>query len=280
MKQSFKSFSLFHCINLVRLILIISSSFDKANSFQTNTAGDKRRFGRVATLASSKSTNYNYFAYGSNMALATMTDLRNLKPLSYTPAILPGYNLVFNVPGIPFVEPSFASAEPVKSTMYERNESLIHGILYTITEEDFIRVCQTEGVPLSYRLQRCDPIPYKGNSLRAGKNALFKYRNQTISAATREKGFDIDTDENDRKLVKTCPAFTLRARPLFGSKALPNIPPSQAYKNVLIRGAKEFDLDADYVQYLESIEVAPSTPFFGKGLAENWLQDAERRKSF
>ena len=126
-------------------------------------------------------TTYNYFAYGSNMALSTMTDLRNIQPLSYSPAILPNHELVFNLPGIPFVEPSWASVEPTststsistsksKSNDYE-NTNFVHGVLYQLSEQDFQQICQTEGVPFAYRLHRCEPIPYVGDGKNAGRMA-------------------------------------------------------------------------------------------------------------
>ena len=60
-----------------------------------------------------KQKTFNYFAYGSNMFSSTMIELRQLQPISSTAAVLPGYRLRFNVPGLPGIEPSWASVEPV-----------------------------------------------------------------------------------------------------------------------------------------------------------------------
>ncbi len=174
------------------------------------------------------------------MASSTMINLRNLKPVASTAAVLYDHRLAFNVPGTAFVEPSWASVEVDSG-------SLVHGVLYTLSEEDFVRVCQTEGVPFAYRLHRCEVVPYVGNGRSAGKNA----------------------DE-----TKSIRAFTLRA----GRKAWresKDIPPSQSYVNVLLRGAKEFQLDKDYVQQLESIECARNVV----GVAETMLQFAELRNA-
>ena len=54
-----------------------------------------------------------------------------------------------------------------------------------------------------------------------------------------------------------------------------NIPPSQSYINVLLRGAIEFQLDEKYYQELENINV--STKIFGNGISEMMLQIAEKR---
>jgi hypothetical protein len=183
---------------------------------------------------------YNYFAFGSNMASSTMTNLRNLNPISSTAAVLHDHRLAFNVPGTPFVEPSWASVEIEKG-------STVHGVLYELTEDDFAKVCQTEGVPLSYRLHRCQVVPYVGDGEKAG-----------IEATNAE--------------IASVPAFTLRA----GRKAWresKDIPPSQAYLNVLLRGAEEFKLDANYVKELDSIQCGRT--ILGNGLAEKMLQFAE-----
>ena len=219
----------------------------------------------VSALSSSPSSSptpakrYNYFAFGSNMCSDTMTALRNLNPLASTAAVLPDHELRFNVPGMRFIEPSWASVEPHTlgtDDVVERarlQSPVIHGVLYSLTEEDFASVCQTEGVPLAYTLHRCRVIPYKGNGRDAGRKAM--------------------QDESS----KSVPAYTLRA----ASKALRSQPksadaaPSQSYVNVLIRGAKEFGLDADYLQMLETMETGRT---IGGGTAERMLDAAIKRK--
>ena len=171
-----------------------------------------------------------------------MINLRNLKPIASTAAVLYDHRLAFNVPGTPFVEPSWASVEIDSG-------SVVHGVCYKLSEEDFATVCQTEGVPFAYRLHRCNVVPYVGNGVNAGKL----------------------TDE-----TKTIQAFTLRAGRKSWREAK-DIPPSQSYLNVLLRGAKEFQLDEDYMQQLERIECAKNT--IGGGFAEKMLQLAELRNS-
>lgn len=204
----------------------------------------------TTTTQEARRRTFHYFAYGSNMALTTMTALRDLDPLACTPAVLPGHRLLFDVPGLPWVEPSWASVEP--TTTEEEEEEVVHGVLYTLTEEDFVSVCRTEGVPLSYRLHRCAPVPYRGDGAAAGRAALAR---------------------PDRPRVR---AFTLRS-PGTDVARKTHRAPSRAYRNVLVRGAKEFALDADYVQRLENI--IPGKTLFGDGFAERMLTAAEQRKS-
>ena len=187
---------------------------------------------------------YNYFAFGSNMASSTMTNLRGLTPIACTAAVLHDHRLAFNIPGTPFIEPSWASVAV-------ETGSVVHGVLYKLTEEDFAKVCQTEGVPFAYKLHRCRVVPYVGNGRTAGKEASSDEESQCV------------------------PAFTLCA----GSRNLrkeQDIPPSQSYLNVLLRGANEFLLDSDYIEYLENIKCADNV--IGNGFAEKLLQFAEMRK--
>jgi hypothetical protein len=204
----------------------------------------------VKATASSKQhqQTYNYFAFGSNMALSTMTALRNLNPIAQTPAVLPNHRLCFNVPGIPLVEPSWASVEPDQ-------ENNVHGVLYKLTSDDFARVCRSEGVPFSYQLHRCKVIPYVSNKEgSAGTMALEKYHSNDSSV------FNVS-------------AFTLRAGREEWRKRI-DIPPSQSYINVLLRGAREFHLDKEYVKKLENVPVAKNA----LGIAESMLKAAEQSK--
>lgn len=211
-------------------------------------------------------TTYNYFAFGSNMCSSTMTALRSIEPIASSAAILPQHILRFNIPGVDAIEPSSASVEPCIS-LYE-NASLtnvsqnVHGVLYKLTEEDFLKMCNTEGVPFAYSLHRVRVVPYIGDGEQKGLDAL---REQCI--------FD---DDNKMKLKRSIFAYTLRATRKEWRIGT-DIPPSQAYLNVLIRGAKEFSLDREYLEYLESIETGKT---IGNGLAEMMLDVAMFRKSF
>jgi len=186
---------------------------------------------------------YNYFAFGSNMASSTMTNLRGLSPLASTAAVLPSHKLRFNLPGAPLIEPSSASVEPSSG-----DGDIVHGVLYTLSEDDFATVCRTEGVPLAYVLHRCNVVTYIGDGETAGLDAL-QSRSSSVTA------------------------FTLRAARKSWRDGR-DIPPSQGYLNVLVRGAVEYRLDKSYLSYLESIKPGMT---IGNGLAEQALSLAEQR---
>eukprot|EP00985_Skeletonema_marinoi_P005684 scaffold2468_cov133-Skeletonema_marinoi.AAC.6 len=202
------------------------------------------------------------------MASSTMTNLRNLSPLASSAAVLPAHALRFNIPGVPLVEPSSASVEPIDGmddimdigAIIERGE-LVHGVLYKLTEEDFSSVCSTEGVPFAYSLHRCRPIPYTGDGKRAGEESLHKLDDLSMASNEWSNEFAVS-------------AFTLRAARKNWREGK-DIPPSQSYLNVLIRGAKEFALDGSYLEKLQQIEAGRTFP--GNGLAEELLRRAETR---
>eukprot|EP01083_Nonionella_stella_P029626 81493_1 len=194
---------------------------------------------------------YNYFAFGSNMASSTMTALRNVNPVASAAAVLTNHRLAFNVPGTPFIEPSWASIEPAEG-------EIAHGVVYKLTEGDFQIVCETEGVPFGYTLHRCRVVPYVGDGNNAGEEALENVRS-------------INSD--DEVGNGTISAFTLRASRAEWRRA-EDTPPSRAYLNVLIRGAEEFKLDEQYVENLKAINPGKT---IGKGIAELMLTTAERR---
>jgi len=236
------------------------------------------RWAAVALSATSSSNapkpgRYNYFAFGSNMCSATMTDLRNLRPVAATAAVLPNHELRFNVPGMPLVEPSWASVEPVQVDRRRKRSTdesgpVVHGVLYSLTEEDFEAVCRTEGVPFAYTLHRCRVVPYTGNGRDAGARAL----------AGALEGSSTAESKRPETRPMGIPAYTLRAgnKSLRSQPRAADAPPSRSYVNVLFRGAREFGLDGHYVKRLEGIPTGRTIG--GDGTAERLLDAAILRK--
>lgn len=87
----------------------------------------------------------NYFAYGSNMKLSVVSkrigkyDIENMQP-----GVLSNYRLCFNIPGIPLVEPSFASIS-------RRSGADVYGAIVTMPAPAFAALAASEGVPFAYR---------------------------------------------------------------------------------------------------------------------------------
>ncbi|KAL1519274.1 hypothetical protein AB1Y20_022803 [Prymnesium parvum] len=100
-----------------------------------------------------------YFAYGSNMAAAVLTGVRRISPLEKRCGVVRDHRLAFTVPGFA-LEPSFASCDPAKG---ER----LHGVCYSLTLADWLRLCASEGVPAAYRVTTVDVHCYDGAELPA-----------------------------------------------------------------------------------------------------------------
>jgi len=99
----------------------------------------------------------NYFAYGSNVGSKTFSSRRNMRPIRVQNGKIRGYRLTFNVAGLPYFEPAFASV-----TRNEGEET--HGVCYSITKEEFRYLLQTEG---SYDVVDIDVIAYDGVVVKA-----------------------------------------------------------------------------------------------------------------
>jgi len=84
-----------------------------------------------------------YFAFGANVHPATL-ERRGVETHSARPARLDGYRLVFDMPGIPLVEPVFASVEPA--------EDHVWGALYELDTGALSRLRSFEGVAYEQRV--------------------------------------------------------------------------------------------------------------------------------
>ena len=129
--------------------------------------------------------------------------------------------------------------------------------MYTLTPQDFARISMSEGVPFGYQWKVVDVIPYQGDGVTAGRRALLASK---------------DSSSTTTPATTTVKAYTLVTNnPLWRR----DIPPSKAYRNLLIRGARDFQMDEDYVAKLEAVPIGFT---IGEGLvAKDMLEAAEKR---
>ena len=80
---------------------------------------------------------YN-FAYGSNMSPRILSGRRKIEPVESIPGVLEGWQLTFDLRGVPGVEPCFGNIK-------ENPESEIHGVLHKMTGQNFKHLLATEG---------------------------------------------------------------------------------------------------------------------------------------
>jgi len=79
-----------------------------------------------------------YFAYGANMGTEVLVRRRGVRPLQSETARLEGYRLVFSQPGVPIIEPCFASIE---ATLGEA----VYGVLHHLAVDTAEHLDQFEG---------------------------------------------------------------------------------------------------------------------------------------
>ncbi|KAL1622599.1 hypothetical protein SLS56_008710 [Neofusicoccum ribis] len=166
-----------------------------------------------------------YLAYGSNMSQASMAK-RSVQPLRCATVEATSHYLTFDIFGIPYSEPSYASVEAFPDQGCSSGVELVWGtrrfavppvcgVAYLLTPDDFHRLLVTEGSGVVY---------------------------EVVSVQARVLDSGLDSGE-------TIDAVTLKAKhPLR-----PNGAPSARYLDLFIGGAKGNGLPQTYVDYLESL---------------------------
>ncbi|KAF2677298.1 hypothetical protein K458DRAFT_447110 [Lentithecium fluviatile CBS 122367] len=160
-----------------------------------------------------------YFAYGSNMSSTKFTGSRGVVPLDTARVRVPHWEMLTEIPGLPYSEPAFSSLKPRDAASAENvGTPDAVGVAYLITAEQYRNIIASEGGGTAY--------------------ADIEITGKGISAADQKK------IENGK------PMRTL------GSSAMTRVPPpapSLRYMDLLINGAAEAHLPLEYQAYLESI---------------------------
>ncbi|KAI5293312.1 hypothetical protein KEM52_005656 [Ascosphaera acerosa] len=137
-----------------------------------------------------------YLAYGSNLAAKNFLDRRGVRPVSQINVLVPELRLTFDQPGLPYLEPCFATTEfrdpasddpPATATQggaaaaaaadrsrYAEAGRLLAtathkqpwrkplvGVAYEVTPADYAKIIRTEGGGMAYQdvLVDCFPFP-------------------------------------------------------------------------------------------------------------------------
>ncbi len=86
-----------------------------------------------------------YFGYGSNMSTQYLIKRRKIIPFSSKVGVLENFQLIMNMGGPNFLEPSFANIRPC-------NGSNVEGVIHKIAKHDLQKIVKTEGE--DYQLQK------------------------------------------------------------------------------------------------------------------------------
>ncbi|TFB01503.1 Nonribosomal peptide synthetase 10 [Trichoderma ghanense] len=165
-----------------------------------------------------------YLGYGSNMKASAMKD-RKITPLATKIVNVPTHYVTFDVFGIPYSEPCYASIEELPNGGTGKLQ-LVHGdqqmpvpslcgLAHLLTTIEFHQLLVTEGSGVVYDIVK-----------------LQAY----------------EIDESHKISSEPFDVYTLKAKwPLR-----PNGTPSARYVNLFLHGAIENNLPSEYIQYLES----------------------------
>ncbi|KAF2106370.1 hypothetical protein BDV96DRAFT_507952 [Lophiotrema nucula] len=165
----------------------------------------------------STSKNVWYFAYGSNMSSTTFREGRGIDPLQSIAVKVPGWRLVFDIFGMPYREPAFASIAPIPvRTPLEpllMHEEQVHGIAYLVTHEQYIHIIASEGGDIEYNQIELPAVAIHGNT-------------------------------DDVLTVKTL---------VTAFACTPTRLPSLRYKEIMFQGGQEAALPNYYQRYLDNL---------------------------
>ncbi|KAG0361548.1 hypothetical protein BG005_007967 [Podila minutissima] len=185
-----------------------------------------------------------YLAYGSNMDPKVLTDRRKITPLESLPVIVPEYWLSFDIGGVPFIEPCFASILKIdKSRLYQEE--------YARFVHDRTKYGQAFLWDEKHPEKSYPPI-LQGVAHRI----TFKHWQMVIQS---EGGWGHDVPTGYNQIMVNCTvvgtneqiaAHVLDARPL---SIKTRCQPSARYKNLLTAGAAYHNLDPAYRRYLATI---------------------------
>ena len=133
----------------------------------------------------------------------------------------------------------------------------VHGLLYTLTEDEFAKVGQTEGVPFGYRWQSCRVYPYQGDSNQAGINCLNDPDAVSVEAYTLVEPEPVSSQQQQGRKQEKWERKNQRG----------DIPPSASYLGLIREGARLWKFDRSYQNELATINVVTSN---GLLFPEGW----------
>ena len=79
-----------------------------------------------------------HFGYGSNMSTQYLIKRRKIIPVSSSAGLLKDYQLIMNMGGPNFLEPSFANIRELEG-------SNVEGVVHEIDKKDLQKIVNTEG---------------------------------------------------------------------------------------------------------------------------------------
>ena len=124
-----------------------------------------------------------YFAYGANMATRVL-ERRGLRWAESRPGVLADYRWTIAVPGLPLVEPGFATVQPCAGAH-------VHGVLYRMASSDLAALDSYEAdqdrfeVDVSSRSETFRATTYRSHRFQEGLRCSRRYRRLLLEGASQ-----------------------------------------------------------------------------------------------
>ncbi|KAF9097191.1 hypothetical protein BGX29_008189 [Mortierella sp. GBA35] len=212
------------------------------NTTTTNTHKDTKK---NATMPSPETI--WYLAYGSNMEPKVFSGRRKIQPLESLVVTVPDYWLSFDIGGIPFVEPCFASILKMDHSRLHQREYALEVHSRTQHGREFVWDESHPEHPLRSYPPTLQGVAHK-ITLRDWQLVIQSEGGWGHDVPTGYNQIQVDCVRHDSK--EQLRAFVLEARPV---SVKTHCQPSARYKNLLTSGAAYHHLDASYQQYLACI---------------------------
>lgn len=224
-----------------------------------------------------------YLAYGSNMDSGTFLGKRGIRPVSLVNVYVPELRLTFDLAGVPYLEPCYATVRyrhfpngeddhspgggdgDVKRPLVRQNEhnrdrkrwnKPLVGVVYEISARDYAWMIATESGGLGYKdgIVTCYPFPESYDPADEVPDHPTTQPFQAHSLLSLIA--DDDSDE------ETGHALDLPSTFMANPRARPNpsyAQPSERYHNLVLSGAVESNLPFSYRDYLFQIHEYQTT---------------------
>ncbi|KAF9904134.1 hypothetical protein EC991_003011 [Linnemannia zychae] len=188
-----------------------------------------------------------YLAYGSNMDPKVFSGRRKIKPLESLVVTVPNYWLSFDIGGIPFVEPCFASILKMNHSRMHQKEYALEVHSRTMHGREFVWDEEHREHPARSYPPVLQGVAHK-ITLRDWQLVIQSEGGWGHDVPTGYNQIQVDCVRHDNK--EHLRAFVLESRP---ASVKTHCQPSARYKNLLTSGAAHHHLDASYQQYLANI---------------------------
>lgn len=203
-----------------------------------------------------------YLAYGSNLCAETFRNVRGITPIAEIAVLVPELRLMFDIPGMPYIEPCFSSSRYCDKENDEDEHKISHyhhgwrkpviGVVYEVTISDYVKILATEGGGQAYQdvVVDCCPFPVGYTSdqpipdVNELKDSVFK-AHCLLSIETASQ-VAVQHHEKLKRRANIRFADIKRPEPWYAQ-------PSARYKALMTRGAAEHDLPHEYQEFLASL---------------------------